>query len=136
MSCLVIELRADDTLIVNGSCLRVRNKTRVEFTSHARFLFGKQIMKPEEANTPARRLYFALQIAYAGEDGQRNTALERARDLAMEFSSHTTSGLARHLCAEALSAAEESDGYSALKHARRLIQHEDAIFKDAREKCA
>ncbi len=133
MSCLVIELRADDTLIINGSSLRFRNKTRVELMSHARFLFGKQIMRPDEVNTPARRLYFALQIAYAGEDERRDTALEQARDLAEEFSTHTTSGLARHLCAEALEAAESGDGYLALKYARRLIQHEDAILRTVQE---
>jgi len=34
----------------------------------ARFLFGKQIMAPEAATTPARRIYFALQTAYIGNE--------------------------------------------------------------------
>lgn len=128
MSCLVIELRAAEVLIVNGAPIRFRNKARIELTTRVRFLFGKQVLPPSEANTPARRLYFALQTAYIGDDNERGPALERARDLAQDFADHTTSGLARHLCAEAINAAEEEDGYRALKYARRLIQHENAVL--------
>ncbi len=128
MSCLVIELRASDVLIVNGAPIRFRNKARIELTTRVRFLFGKQVMPPADANTPARRLYFSLQTAYIGEPEERGPALERARDLAQDFADHTTSGLARHLCAEAICAAEEDDGYRALKYARRLIQHEAAVL--------
>lgn len=128
MSCLVIELRAADVLIINGAPIRFRNKARIELTTRVRFLFGKQVMPPGEANTPARRLYFALQTAYIGEPHEREPALEQARGLAQDFADHTTSGLARHLCAEAISAAEEDDGYRALKHARRLMQHEAAVL--------
>ena len=128
MSCLVIELRAAEVLIVNGAPIRFRNRARIELTTHVRFLFGKQVMPPAEASSPARRLYFALQTAYIGELHERGPALERARDLAQDFADHTTSGLARHLCAEAICAAEDDDGYRALKYARRLIQHESAVL--------
>ncbi|MBV8914096.1 MAG: flagellar biosynthesis repressor FlbT, partial [Acetobacteraceae bacterium] len=61
MSHLVLELRQGETMIINGAPIRFRSKARIELTAHARFLFGKQIMSPEAADTPARRLYFALQ---------------------------------------------------------------------------
>ena len=60
MSTLVLELRQGDLMVVNGAPIRFRTRARLELTAHARFLFGKQIMAPEQANTPARRLYFAL----------------------------------------------------------------------------
>ena len=131
MSCLVIELRAADVLIVNGAPIRFRNKARIELTTRVRFLFGKQVTPPAEANTPARRLYFALQTSYIGEPHERGPALGQARGLAQDFADHTTSGLARHLCAEAISAAEDDDGYRALKYARRLVQHEAAVLGPA-----
>lgn len=133
MSCLVIELRAADVLIVNGAPIRFRNKARIELTTRVRFLFGKQVMPPAEANTPARRLYFALQTAYIGEPEERAPALARARDLAQDFADHTTSGLARHLCVAAIGAAEHDDGYQALKYARRLVQHEAAVLAVPRQ---
>lgn len=131
MSTLVLELRQGDLLIVNGAPLRFRNRARVELTSRARFLFGKQIMTPEAATTPARRLYFAVQTAYIGNGEERERGLELARDLAAEFRAATTSALARELLDEALAAAEQDECYQALRLVRRLIQHEDAVLQVA-----
>ena len=58
MNTLVLELKADDMMIINGAPLRVRNRTRMELTAKARFLFGKQIMPPADADSPARRIYY------------------------------------------------------------------------------
>ena len=55
MSTLVLELRQGDMMVVNGAPLRFRNRARIELAARARFLFGKQIMPPEAADTPARR---------------------------------------------------------------------------------
>ena len=68
MSNLVLELRPGEVMIVNGAPIRFRTKSRLELTAHARFLFGKQIMQPDQADSPARRIYFALQSAYIGVD--------------------------------------------------------------------
>lgn len=128
MSTLVLELRQGETMIVNGAPIRFRTKTRLELTAHARFLFGKQIMPPEEANTPARRIYFALQTAYIGTDDERPRALAAARDLVGAFCDATSSGLAREILARALAAAEADDCYQAIKLVRRVMQHEDAVL--------
>ena len=71
MSTLVLELRQGDMMVVNGAPIRFRNRTRIELAAKARFLFGKQILAPEAADTPARRIYFALQTAYIGADDER-----------------------------------------------------------------
>lgn len=125
---LVIELRPDEVLIVNGAPIRFRNRARIELAQRVRFLFGKQVMPPEEANTPARRLYFALQTAYIGEEDERVIGLRLARDLAAELQGATTSGVARALCFAALQATEDGRHYDALKLARRLIRHEEAVL--------
>ena len=48
MSNLVLELRPGEVMVINGAPIRFRMKTRIELTSHARFLFGKQLMPPDE----------------------------------------------------------------------------------------
>jgi flagellar protein FlbT len=58
-------------------------------------LFGKQIMPPNEVDSPARRIYFALQSAYIGNDEERPRGLAAARELIAEFKQSTTSALAR-----------------------------------------
>ncbi|MDQ1080052.1 flagellar biosynthesis repressor FlbT [Pseudoroseomonas cervicalis] len=128
MSTLVLELRQGDLLVVNGAPLRFRNRTRIELTSRARFLFGKQIMTPDAATTPARRIYFALQTAYIGNEEERERGLELARDLIAEFQQATTSNLARGLLESALAQAEQDECYQALKLVRRVMQHEDAVL--------
>ena len=128
MSTLVLELRQGEMMIVNGAPIRFRTKSRIELTAHARFLFGKQIMPPEEADTPSRRIYFALQSAYIGSDEERPLGLASARELILDFKGATTSALAREILNRALAAAEADDCYQALKLARRIMRHEDSVL--------
>jgi flagellar protein FlbT len=128
MSTLVLELRPGDLMVVNGAPLRFRTRARLELTAHARFLFGKQIMAPEQADSPARRLYFALQCAYIGTDEERPRGLASAREFAAAFKAATSSPLAREIIDRALGSAEKDDCYQALKLARRIMRHEDAVL--------
>src|ERR1700749_992782 len=106
MSNLVLELRRGEVMIVNGAPIRFRTRTRIELTAEARFMFGKQIMPPDQANSPARRIYFALQAAYIGEEAERESGLASARQLIEQFQQATTSEVAHQLLARALVAAE------------------------------
>ncbi len=126
MSNLVLELRQGEVMVINGAPIRFRTKSRIELTAHARFLFGKQIMPPAEADTPARRIYYALQSAYIGADDERPKALATARELCERFKDATTSALARDILDRAVAHAEADECYAALKLARRIIRHEDA----------
>lgn len=128
MSTLVLELRQGDLMVVNGAPIRFRNRTRIELTAKARFLFGKQLMAPEAADTPARRIYFALQTAYIGDELERERGLEAARSYIAAFQEATTSTLARDLLERALASAEADECYQALKLARRVMRHEDAVL--------
>jgi len=125
MSTLVLELRHGDMLIVNGAPIRFRSRTRVELTSRARFLFGKQILSAEAATTPVRRIYFALQTAYVGNGEERQGGLALARDLVAEYRSQDVAEAAKDAVTRALAAAEADECYEALKLVRRLMRQED-----------
>ena len=128
MSTLVLELRQGDLMVVNGAPIRFRNRARIELTAKARFLFGKQLMTPDGANTPSRRIYFALQTAYIGDEDEREAGLAVARRLIAEFQAATTSELARELLDRALAAAEADECYRALKLVRRIMRHEEVVM--------
>lgn len=128
MSVLVLELRQGDVMILNGAPIRFRTKSKIELTAKARFMFGKQILRAEDADTPARRIYFAFQTAYIGTTAEREAAIVRVRDLIDDFKLATTSALAREILDRALSFAEMDDCYEALKLTRRIIQHESAVM--------
>jgi flagellar protein FlbT len=85
-------------------------------------------MPPEDARTPARRIYFALQTAYIGTAEERQAGLDAARHYIAEFQAATTSQLACSILDRALAAAETDQGYQALRLARRIIRHEDAVL--------
>jgi flagellar protein FlbT len=125
MSTLVLELRHGDMLIVNGAPIRFRSRTRVELTSRARFLFGKQILPAEAATTPVRRIYFALQTAYVGNGEERQGGLALARDLVAEYCAQDQPDAAKDAVTRALAAAEADECYEALKLVRRLMRQED-----------
>ena len=118
-------------MVINGAAIRFRTKTRLELASHARFLFGKQLMSPAEANTPARRIYCALQTAYIGTDEERPEALKAAQKLIAMFREATTSPTARLILDEIGEAARVDQCYQALKLTRRIIRHEDAVLAPA-----
>ncbi len=128
MSNLVLEMRSGDMMVVNGAAIRFRGKTRIELTAHARFLFGRQIMPPAEADSPARRIYYALQTAYIGEEEERRSGLAEARLRVAEFKEATTSAQATALLDQAMAFAESGKCYQALRLARRVVQHEDAVL--------
>jgi len=128
MSNLVLEMRQGDMMVVNGAAIRFRNRTRIELTAHARFLFGRQIMPPHEADSPARRIYYALQTAYIGDDQERLSGMADARARAEEFKQATTSPMAVAILDQAMSCANAGRCYQALRLARRVVQHEDAVL--------
>lgn len=128
MTNLVLELRQGEFMVVNGAPIRFRTKARIELAGHARFLFGKQIMGPDQADSPARRIYFAVQTSYIGTDDERPTGLASAGKLIHEFRSTTTSELAREILDRAWQSAQADDCYKALKLIRRIMRHEDAVL--------
>jgi flagellar protein FlbT len=125
---LVIDLKADDKMIINGAPFCVRNRTRLELNARARFLFGKQIMPPGSDTTPARRIYYAIQTAYIGDDNERPPARLAAQEFCAEFANFTTSRLAIEILNDAMRAVNEDRCYDALKLIRRIVRHEDAVL--------
>jgi flagellar protein FlbT len=124
MSHLVLELRPGEMMVVNGATIRFRNKCRVELVSQARFLFGKQIMAPHEAETSIRKLYYRLQTSYVGPIEERAEAVEDVQRL---FDHLRQDALPE--VADALLVVEEAvrseDFYKALKLLRAMIRDEN-----------
>jgi len=133
MSTLVLEIKQGELMIINGAPIRFKTRCRIELAGQARFLFGKQILSPAEANTPARRIYFALQAVYVGTDEERAAALISAHSLIEDFKAATTSALAREILDRAMALAREGACYEALKLSRRIIRHETAVFESGKD---
>jgi len=80
------------------------------------------VLTEAEANTPARRLYHALQSAYLFE-ANRAEYLGRFDQFVADYV--TAAPSAREIAAKTLKAVAGGDYYAALKCARKLLAHED-----------
>ncbi len=124
MSNLVLELKPGETMLINGVMIRFRTRTRLELLSRARFLFGKQFMSDAEARTPATRLYHALQMAYAGNEDDRDAAIAVAIALLDAQEASASSDADRTLIGAVRPAIAYGENYAAVKFARDLVASE------------
>ena len=115
MSNLVLELRQGEVMIVNGAPIRFRTKSRIELTAKARFLFGKQIMPPDQADSAGAADLFRPAIRLYRQRRGTSARPCRRETLIADFKAATTSALAREILDRALAAAEADDCYQALK---------------------
>jgi flagellar protein FlbT len=125
MSLLVLELRPGEMMVVNGATIRFRSRCRVELVSKARFLFGKQVMVAEQAETATGRLYFALQTAYAGPQDERNDAADAVETMLQTLELQASEDV-RPILRTIRADIEKHDFYGALKRLRTMIRQEQA----------
>lgn len=64
---LRISLRDGEKVIVNGAVLRSVGRTDLRVENGAAVIRDRDLMRPDQATTPARRLYFACMMAYIDE---------------------------------------------------------------------
>lgn len=122
---LVLELRAGEKLLINGAVLQVRSRCEVMLCNRARFLFGRQVMDPALATTPARRLYLAIQEAYVAPEEERSAWREEARRLAAQEAARRGPDAAAAIRA-AVVELDADRGREALTLVRRLFAEDDA----------
>ena len=128
MAGLGLRLGIGDKLVINGAAIHFVTAADIRLANKARFLFGRQIMAPADASTAARRIYYALQTAYVGETEERASALQEAACCIKTFRKETSLPAAHRLLDEALRLAHSGECYHALKVARRIVAHEDALL--------
>ena|SRR5690348_369503 len=57
-----ITLRAGERLFINGAVIRIDRKASIELLNEVTFLLENHVMQAEQATTPVRQIYFAVQI--------------------------------------------------------------------------
>jgi len=125
---LKIELKAGERFIL-GDCLVTNDtqRTRLLIEGDTPILREKDIMTPEQADTPAKRIYVAVQLMYTARDPRlhHETYFILTRDLvqaAPSAWSHIVT-VSNHILA--------GEMYKALKSARALIAYEKELVEHA-----
>lgn len=123
---LRITLRDGEKAIVNGAVIRAVGRTQIAVENKVSILRGREIMRPEEATTPARQLYFSAMLAYidpASRDSHHDAVVGLVGALIGAFGSEE----AKSACIRFASEIAQGEYYKALTSAREVIAFEDAI---------
>jgi len=122
---LRISLRNGEPVIVNGAVLRSVGRTDLIVENNATILRGRDVMKPEEADSPARQLYFACMMAYIDSDAKHQDALlERLERLMAALESPE----AKAVCIRFAQKVATGQFYPALSDCRWLIGYEADVL--------
>ena len=125
---LKVELKPGEKLLV-GNCIITNSdqRTRLFIDGHAPILREKDILTSETANTPAKRIYLAVQLMYIDNDTAR--AQEAYSEMSRDFVAAVPSSLpiVDQINNEILTGSL----YKALKASQKLIEYEQDLLNHA-----
>jgi len=126
---LTINLRPKERLIVNGVVIENSGQSaKLLVHNTAALLREKDILTEEQASTPARRIYFAIQCEYLFP-GKEAVLLPIIYEFITEFAAAAPSATA--LARQITELVELRDWYRALKTAKQLIAREQEILNES-----
>jgi flagellar protein FlbT len=126
---LTIDLKHGDRMIINGAVIEMASpNSKIIVHNEAAILRGKEIMQQEEASTPAKRVYFALQGAYMFKEKEAEYIRAFDEYLA-DFLKAVPSSL--DIVKEVKDLVEKDRIYKALKKSNKLIDYEAEVLSAA-----
>jgi len=125
---LNLSIKKGERVVINGGVLSFNEPVKMSIRNKVAVMREGQLMRPEDANTPARRIYFAAQSAYIADKSERGTYLKYLENYVNDFIEATTIPIVQDALTRLMRAANENEFYSALKLSRRLIEYEDTIL--------
>jgi len=129
---LKLDFKAGEKLVINGAVVEnVGGNAKLLVHNESAIIREKEILSQAESNTPAARVYFALQCAYMfprHEDEYVKTFNDFLDDYIVAAPS------AKEIGDEIRQLVEEAKLYRALKTTQKLIRHEADTFSDLADK--
>lgn len=123
---LKLSLPRGEKLVVNGAVIKNDGPdVNLVFENQAHIMRQKDIMTLDEATSPARRIYLAIQCAYMFAD-RRDEHLKDFEQLLAEFCDAAPSSA--RIADKIKALTGDGDLYGALKACRELIEYEAEIL--------
>jgi flagellar protein FlbT len=125
---LKVELKPGERILIGETVVtNSEQRTRLLIEGSAPILREKDIMTAERADTPAKRIYLAVQLMYTSREPQRHhdTYFSLMRDIVQAAPSTWTliQSINNHILT--------GEMYKALKEARKLIAYEEELLSNA-----
>lgn len=122
---LKLSLKPNEKFVLNGAVVQNGDRRAVLLLQNkASVLREKDILQQEDANTPARRIYFPVMMMYLDEQGAGRYYDEFVRRLT-EFMSVISNPEVLADCVAVSKHAMSREYYKALMLCRKLIEYED-----------
>jgi flagellar protein FlbT len=122
---LKLSLKPGEKFVLNGAVVQNGDRRGVlVLQNKASVLREKDIMQQEEANTPARRIYFPVMMMYLDEPGAERYYDEFVRRMS-EFMGVIRNPVVLADCVDVSKYCMEREYYKALMTCRKLIEYED-----------
>ena len=127
---LKIDLKPGEKFVINGAVFSVgRDGRSLLLQNEAVLLREKDIMQEEDANTPARRIYFVIMLMYI-DPANTPTYTEKYRKLASDFVRAVPIADVKDLLSvRSIPMWPRGDFYHALRTCKKLFDTEDTVFK-------
>lgn len=124
---LIIDLKPSERVIIGNALITNDDtRTRLHIEGEAPIMREKDIMREEEATSPAKRIYLTIQLMYLAKDPTplHELYFQQIRDIQNAAPSTTTFFMVinDHIL--------NGNYYKALKEARNLIEHEQEMIKN------
>jgi flagellar protein FlbT len=125
---LKVELKPNERIIVGNAVIRNgEQRTRFFIEGDAPILREKDILTPKTADSPAKKIYLAVQLMYLQND--LSTHNEIYFPLVRDFLSAAPSAMP--LIAEVNNRILSGDLYKALRSAKKLVAYEQDLMANA-----
>jgi flagellar protein FlbT len=122
---LKLSLKPGEKLVINGAVVTNGDRrASLVLQNKASVLREKDILQREDANSPARRIYFPIMLMYLDETGADQHYEEFAVRMT-EFMNAVTNPEALAGCVAVSKDVMSGNFYKALNRCRKLIQFED-----------
>jgi len=130
---LKLTLKAGEKIVINGAVLtNGPSKTTFAVENSAVILRQRDIMQPENANTPAKRIYYHIQLAYLDRDNA-DAYLEKSNELVRDFITAVPTEEVYALFEPLGLEISQQRYFQALKRCREIIAYEDKRLTYGRE---
>lgn len=120
-----LSLRAGEKIYINGAVFSVDRRVSLQLLNDVTFLLESHVMQPEQATTPLRQIYFAIQMTLMdpGVFEQMRTSIYRMLDGLLRRESETSR---RSNMQDICMLMETGRSFDALRIARDLYRSEEA----------
>lgn len=130
---LIIDLKPGEKILIGTAVItNDSQRTRLHISGDAAILREKDVMKEEDADTPAKKIYFLVQCMYLAHDPKVYFDKYFGMIREMQAAAPTTSLFFMKINDMIL----EGSYYKAMKEARELMKHEEELIDNVTKQSA